>query len=57
MYIDIIKINDRIVPIKINTAMKEKTTIKNVSLGSVVFSINSIDEFIFDDNHLLIHRP
>ena len=41
-----------IAPIKINTAIKEKTVIKNVSLGSVTVSTSSIDEFTCDDNDL-----
>jgi hypothetical protein len=43
---DMIKISDMIVPIKINTPMKEKEIRKNISLGSDTISTNSIDEFI-----------
>jgi hypothetical protein len=42
---DIIKINDTIAPIKINTAIREKTATKNVSLGSATVSMSSINEF------------
>lgn len=41
-----------IVPIKIDTPIKEKTAIKNVSLGSIMVSTSSIDEFIVHDNEL-----
>ncbi len=55
MMIVTINSNDTIIPIKINTAMIEKLAIKNASLGSVIFSINSFDEFIGDDNDLPIY--
>jgi hypothetical protein len=54
--IDIIKINEIIVPIKINIPMKEKTIIKNVSLGSVMLHTSCFDEFISDVDDLSLHR-
>jgi hypothetical protein len=54
LIIDIIKINEIIVPIKINIAMKEKTIIKNLSLGSVMLYTSCLDEFISNARDLSI---
>jgi hypothetical protein len=55
MLIFIIITNDIIEPIKIKIAIKEKTVIKNISLGTVAISTSPIDEFISGDNDLSVY--
>jgi hypothetical protein len=50
MLIFIIIINEIIEPIKIKIVIKEKTVIKNISLGTVAVSTSPVDEFISGDN-------